>query len=56
MPGDTDEKAKNTASPPKAKFPDLTKIHRTIVKEPKYKNQPYYALLAIGPRLQSSRW
>jgi RNA polymerase sigma factor (sigma-70 family) len=37
-------------------FPDLTKIDRTLVKEPRYRNQPYYALLAIGPEAKQRVW
>ena len=44
------------AESPKAEFPDLTKIDRTIVKEPRYATQPYYALLAIGPQAQKRVW
>jgi RNA polymerase sigma factor (sigma-70 family) len=40
----------------KAPFPDLTKIDRTILKEPKYTNPPYYALLAIGPEAKKRAW
>ncbi len=50
------QEAKATAGPLKAKFPDLTKIDRTLVKEPKYKNQPFYALLAIGPEAKNRVW
>jgi RNA polymerase sigma factor (sigma-70 family) len=50
------KEAKGTARPPKARFPDLTKIDRTIVKEPKYTTQPYYALLAIGPQAKKRVW
>src|SRR5262249_42695160 len=45
-----------TAKPPKAGFPDLTKIDRTLVKEPKYTTEPYYALLAIGPEAKPRVW
>src|SRR5262249_56626845 len=47
---------KESAASLKARFPDLTKIDRTLVKEPKYKNQPYYALLAIGPEAKKRVW
>jgi hypothetical protein len=35
---------------------DLTKIDRSIVKEPKYKTEPYYALVVIGPKAEKSVW
>jgi len=35
---------------------DLTKVDRTIVKEPKYKNQPHYALLVFGPNADRRAW
>src|SRR5882672_3336831 len=35
---------------------DLTKIHRTIAKEPKYASQPYYALLVFGPEAAKRVW
>jgi hypothetical protein len=51
------KKGAQAASPAlTAWFPDLTKIDRTIVKEPKYKTQPYYALLAIGPEAKKRVW
>jgi RNA polymerase sigma factor (sigma-70 family) len=50
------KEARATATPPKARFPDLTKIDRTIVKEPRYSTQPYYALLAIGPQAKKRVW
>jgi RNA polymerase sigma factor (sigma-70 family) len=50
------EKARDAAVPLKANFPDLKKIDRTIVREPKYKNTPYYALLAIGPEAKKRFW
>jgi hypothetical protein len=37
-------------------FPDLTKIDRTIAKEPKYKNDPFYALMTIGPKATRLVW
>jgi hypothetical protein len=37
-------------------FVDLTKIDRTIAKEPKYKNDPFYALVAIGPKATRLVW
>jgi RNA polymerase sigma factor (sigma-70 family) len=53
--GDQGE-AQKTVTPLKAQFPDLTKIDRTIVKEPTYRNQPYYALLAFGPEAKKRVW
>jgi RNA polymerase sigma factor (sigma-70 family) len=50
---------KQTAGPaaqPKAEFPDLTKIDRTLVKEPKYTTEPYYALLTLGPEAKKRVW
>src|SRR5262245_61404483 len=35
---------------------DLKKVDRTIVKEPKYTSQPYYALLAFGPEAKARAW
>jgi hypothetical protein len=35
---------------------DLTKIDRTIVREPKYQSQPHYALLVFGPRAEHRAW
>ncbi len=36
---------------------DLTKIDRTIAKEPAYKGKPKYCLLVFGPdRTKLSRW
>jgi len=35
---------------------DLTKIDRTIVKEPKYNHEPYYALIVIGPKAEKRVW
>jgi hypothetical protein len=35
---------------------DLAKINRSIVKEPKYKTEPYYALVVIGPRAEKRVW
>jgi RNA polymerase sigma factor (sigma-70 family) len=42
--------------PAEPMFPDLTKIDRTIHKEPRYAHQPYYALLAIGPEAKKRVW
>jgi RNA polymerase sigma factor (sigma-70 family) len=53
--GDQGE-AQKTVTPLRAQFPDLTKIDRTIVKEPTYRNQPYYALLAFGPEAKKRVW
>lgn len=55
-PEAADEGGNKTTAPPKAKFPDLTKINRIIVKEPKYKTQPYYVLLVIGPEAKKRVW
>lgn len=49
-------KARTAAPPQKATFPDLTKIDRTIAKEPRYGNQPYYALLVFGPEAKKRVW
>jgi hypothetical protein len=35
---------------------DLTKVNRVIAKEPKYKNQPRYALLVFGPKADGRAW
>src|SRR5262249_6781113 len=35
---------------------DLTKIDRTIVKEPAYKAKPKYGLLVFGPEAKSRVW
>ena len=35
---------------------DLTTIDREITKEPKYQNQPRYALLAFGPKADRLAW
>ncbi len=35
---------------------DLKKVDRTIVKEPKYTSQPYYALLVFGPEAKTRVW
>jgi hypothetical protein len=35
---------------------DLTKVDRVIAKEPKYKNQPRYALLVFGPKADRRAW
>jgi RNA polymerase sigma factor (sigma-70 family) len=45
-----------SAAPKKPLFPDLTKIDRTIVREPTYKTQPFYALLAMGPEAKKRVW
>ena len=37
-------------SAPAAELVDLTKVDRLIAKEPKYQNQPRYALLVFGPK------
>jgi hypothetical protein len=35
---------------------DLSKIDRTIAKEPKYQNQPGYCLLVFGPEASTRVW
>src|SRR5262245_22295686 len=35
---------------------DLTKLDRTIAKEPAYKNKPKYCLLVFGPEAKSRVW
>jgi hypothetical protein len=35
---------------------DLTKIDRTIAKEPAYKSKPKYCLLVFGPKAESRVW
>jgi hypothetical protein len=35
---------------------DLTKIDRTIAREPTYKNKPRYCLLVFGPEARSRVW
>ncbi len=35
---------------------DLTKIDRTIAKEPAYKSQPKYCLLVLGPEAKTRVW
>src|SRR6516164_6560345 len=35
---------------------DLTKIDRTIAKEPAYKSKPKYGLLVFGPEAKSRVW
>jgi hypothetical protein len=35
---------------------DLTKINRTIVKEPAYKSKPKYCLLVFGPEAKTRIW
>jgi hypothetical protein len=44
------------ADPAVAADPDLTKIDRTIAKEPAYKATPRYCLLVFGPEAQSRVW
>src|SRR5260370_20992661 len=41
------------SSPPKL---DLTKIDRTIRKEPVYRTKPRYALLVLGPKAATRMW
>src|SRR5262249_29476559 len=52
----TRKEAREAAVPPRGRFPDLTKIDRTLVKEPRYTNQAYYALLALGPEAKKRVW
>ena len=35
---------------------DLTKIERTIAKEPKYQGKPKYCLLVFGPEAKFRVW
>jgi hypothetical protein len=35
---------------------DLTKIDRSIAKEPTYKTEPYYALVVLGPKAEKRVW
>jgi hypothetical protein len=35
---------------------DLTKVDRTIVKEPSYKSKPKYCLLVFGPEAKTRVW
>jgi hypothetical protein len=35
---------------------DLSKIDRTIKKEPKYKGKPKYCLLVFGPEAKTRIW
>ncbi len=35
---------------------DLTKVDRAIAKEPKYQDQPRYALLVFGPKADRRAW
>jgi hypothetical protein len=35
---------------------DLTKIDRSIVKEPQYKTEPHYALVVLGPKAEQRVW
>ena len=35
---------------------DLTKIDRTIAKEPAYKSKPKYCLLVFGPEAKTRAW
>jgi RNA polymerase sigma factor (sigma-70 family) len=50
------KEARQPGKAPNALFPDLRKIDRTIALEPKYKTQPFYALLAIGPEAKKRVW
>jgi hypothetical protein len=43
-------------SPPLALAADLSKIDRTIKKEPKYKGKPKYCLLVFGPEAKTCVW
>jgi hypothetical protein len=44
------------SSPAPAKPADLTKIDRTIRKEPAYKGKPQYCLLVYGPEAKTKVW
>jgi len=35
---------------------DLTKVDRTITREPDYQSQPHYALLVFGPQAKQRSW
>ncbi|MGQ0633606.1 MAG: hypothetical protein ACT4QC_03260 [Planctomycetaceae bacterium] len=37
-------------------FVDLSKIDRSIAKEPKYAHEPHYALIVFGPRAAHRAW
>ena len=52
------EKQPAPAAPPapRAGAVDLAKVDRGITKEPKYKTQPFYALLAVGPKAEERAW
>src|SRR5689334_6709996 len=39
-----------------ARAADLTKVDRTIKKEPTYQSQPRYCLLAFGPEAKTRVW
>jgi len=39
-----------------AEAADLSKVYRTIVKEPTYTSRPYYALVAFGPEAAKRVW
>src|SRR5262245_16708877 len=43
-------------SPVLAEATDLTKIDRTIAKEPTYKTKPKYGLLVFGPEAKAHVW
>jgi len=43
-------------SAPPVAATDLTKIDRTIVKEPAYKGKPAYCLLVFGPEAKTRAW
>jgi hypothetical protein len=43
-------------APRKIEAPDLTKIKRTIAKEPKYQGKPEYCLLVFGPEAKFHVW
>jgi hypothetical protein len=46
----------SVVSPPPVSAIDLTKIERTIAKEPAYRNQPKYCLLVFGPEAKFRVW
>jgi hypothetical protein len=43
-------------SAPAGELVDLTKVDRVLTKEPKYQNQPRYALLVLGPKADRRVW
>jgi hypothetical protein len=43
-------------SPPRVEAVDLTKIDRTLAREPVYKSKPRYCLLVFGPEAETRVW